>query len=180
MREANYSYSSTVSGTRKWYAAYTIARHEKKVVQHLQSRGVENFLPLYSSVRNWNGRRSTVELPLFPGYLFVCIGICEKLRVLEAPGIVRIIGFAGRLTPLPDVEVQALKATAELSTSRPSPLLVAGRTVMIKRGPLCGLQGVIVRDAREFRVVINVQTIMQAFSVELDRADLEPMFHARM
>ena len=162
----------------QWYAAYTIVRHEKKAVLHLQIRGIETFLPLYGSTRNWNGRRAKVQLPLFPGYLFVYINACDRFRVLEAPSIVRLIGNNGKLTPLAEPEVQALKASLQLQSSRPSPFLSAGRHVQIKRGPLRGLTGVVVREARELRVVIGIETIMQSFSVELDSGDLEPCMTA--
>ena len=164
------------SNSRQWYAAYTIVRHEKKAVSHLEIRGIETFLPLYGSTRNWNGRRAKVHLPLFPGYLFVFIHACDRFRVLEAPSVVRLIGNNGKLTPLPETEVQALKASLQLQSSRPSPFFAAGRRVQIKSGPLRGLTGVVVREARELRVVIKIETIMQSFSVELDSGDLEPCF----
>jgi transcription antitermination factor NusG len=176
MAAVSYLNSSTNCFTPLWYAAYTIARHEKKAVLHLESRGIQNFLPLYSSTRNWNGRRAKVQLPLFPGYLFVFIDPRDQMKVLQTPSIVRLIGFNGRLTPLNEVEVQALKATLAMSSSRPFPFFKSGRRVQIKRGPLRGLEGVIVREARELRVVINIETIMQSFSVEVDCGDLEPTF----
>jgi transcription antitermination factor NusG len=159
-----------------WYATYTAPRHEKIVIRHLQERGVESFLPLYSSTRYWNGRRAIVEMPLFPGYLFVLICACDRLNVLEAPGVIRIVGFNGQLTPLPESEVEALKATLRVPNSRPHPFLVAGKRVRIKRGPLYGLEGVVLRTARELRVVISIETIMRSFSVEIDGSDLEPSF----
>jgi Transcription termination factor nusG len=59
-----------------WYAAYTCANHEKRVAAELGVREVEHFLPLYSSIRRWKDRRVTLNLPLFPGYVFVraCAG----------------------------------------------------------------------------------------------------------
>jgi len=156
-----------------WYATYTCPRHEKKAKQHLDSRAVETFLPVYRSTRDWNGRRAVVEMPLFPGYLFVHIRECDRLRVLEAPGVIRIVGSNGRLTPLPDDDIRALASALKIRKSRPHPFLSVGERVRIKFGALRGLEGVIVREARELRMIVSVESIMRSFSVELEPGDLE-------
>src|SRR5919198_4199788 len=79
----------------QWYAAYVVARHEKVVAGQLALRSVESFLPLYNAVRYWKNRWAEVELPLFPGYLFVRISAAERLRVLRIPGVVHIVTFQG-------------------------------------------------------------------------------------
>ena len=78
-----------------WYAAYTSANHEKKVVTELERRSVESFLPLYSSIRRWKDRRVRLDLPLFPGYVFVHFALRERLRVIQVPGLARLVGFGG-------------------------------------------------------------------------------------
>lgn len=157
----------------RWYAVYTSPRHEKSVLQHLQSRSVESFLPLYSSARLWNGRRATVQLPLFPGYLFVRIHQEERLRVLEAPGVLNIISSHGKLVPLPEGEVEALRTALEARGSEPHPYLAAGEKVRIKTGLLSGLEGVIVRQTSRLRLVVSIECIMRSFVVELEASDLE-------
>src|ERR1017187_1332676 len=77
----------------QWYAAYTFANHEKGVVQQLERRSVECFLPLYESVRRWQDRRVRLQLPLFPGYIFVRLAFRDRLQVLEIPSVVRLVGF---------------------------------------------------------------------------------------
>src|SRR6202051_4240062 len=78
-----------------WYAAYTCANHEKGVTQQLERRSVECFLPLYESVRRWKDRRVRLQPPLFPGYVFVRLALCDRLQVLEIPSVVRLVGFDG-------------------------------------------------------------------------------------
>jgi transcription antitermination factor NusG len=163
----------TMSTTPSWYAVYTAPRHEKSVLRHLRSRSVESFLPLYSSARLWNGRRAMVQMPLFPGYLFVRMLPEERMRVLEAPGVLNIVSSHGKLVPLPDGEVEALRAALETRHSEPHPFLSTGRTVRIKVGPMRGLEGVIVRQTRRLRMVVSIQCIMQSFAVELEASDLE-------
>src|SRR5947208_7203198 len=81
---------------QSWYAVYTCANHEKRVAGELLLRGVEHFLPLYRSVRKWKDRRVTLGLPLFPGYVFVPLALCDTLRVLHVPTVVHIVGFGGQ------------------------------------------------------------------------------------
>ena len=71
------------SVSRLWFAVYTAPRHEKQVAQHLQYKFVDHFLPLYEVVHQWKTGPARVQLPLFPGYLFVHIGAAERRRVIE-------------------------------------------------------------------------------------------------
>jgi transcription antitermination factor NusG len=157
----------------RWYAAYTAPRHEKSALQHLECRGVESFLPLYASARMWNGRRAVVQMPLFPGYLFVSIAPEQRTKVLQAPGVLNIVSSQGRLIPLPQGEVEALRAALGTRKMEPHPLLTRGKRVRIKVGPLSGLEGVIVRQTRRMRMIVSVDCIAQSFAVELEASDLE-------
>src|SRR5258707_14093680 len=84
-----------------WYAAYTCAKHEKRVAEQFTERALENFLPQYESVRRWKDRRMKLRLPLFPGYVFVRLALREGLRGLEKPRVVRLVGFHKRPNPVP-------------------------------------------------------------------------------
>jgi transcription antitermination factor NusG len=121
----------------RWYAAYTCAKHEKRVAEQFSQRALENLLPQYESVRRWKDRRVKLQLPLFPGYVFVRLALRDHLRVLETPSVVRLVGFNGRPTALPDKEIEALRVcvAAQLHTE-PHSYLTAGRRVRIKSGPL--------------------------------------------
>ena len=94
-----------------WYAAYTSSHHEKRVVSHFAERKIESFLPLYACLRRWRNRCSvSLELPLFPNYVFVRMAARERVRVLEVPGVLSLVGFGKILAPLPDFEIEALRA----------------------------------------------------------------------
>src|SRR5713101_9790838 len=99
--------------TEHWYAAYTCSRYEKCVAKQLEQRRVECFLPLYRSWRRWKDRRKQVDLALFPGYVFVCIALQQRLRVLELPGVVRLVSFNGQPAPLPEQDIEALRSALE-------------------------------------------------------------------
>jgi transcription antitermination factor NusG len=159
-----------------WYAAYTCANNEKLVASKLLARGVEHFLPLYSSVRQWKDRRITLDLPLFPGYVFVRLALVERLRVLQIPRVVRLVGFSGVPSALPDEQVEVLRTgLAERLRAEPHPFLTVGRRVRIVRGPLAGLEGVLLRKKGSFRFVLSVELIQRSLSVDVDASEVQAL-----
>src|SRR5258707_5091799 len=140
-----------------WYVAHTSANHEKRVTQQLLERSVENFLPLYDSVRRWKDRRMQVQLPLFPGYVFVRLPLRDRLKVLQVPGVARLISFNGQPAALPDNEIEALRAgLATRLRAEPHPYLTVGRRVRVKHGPLEGVEGILIRKKNACRVVLSL------------------------
>lgn len=159
---------------RRWYAAYTCANHEKRVAEQLTQRALENFLPQYESVRRWKDRRMKLQLPLFPGYVFVRLALRDRLRVLETPSVVRLVGFNGSPTALPDKEMEALRACVATGiAAEPHAYLTTGRRVRMKAGPLAELEGVLIRKKNTFRVVVSLDLIARSAAVEVDAADVE-------
>jgi transcription elongation factor/antiterminator RfaH len=159
-----------------WYAIYTAPRHEKRVREHLSYRNVECFLPLYRTVHRWkNGCKPVVELPLFPGYLFVKIGQPERVRVLDVPGVLSFVGPKIEPAQLSDFEIETLRAGLHLQKVEPYSDLAVGQSVRIKAGPLTGLVGVLLRHSNSFRVVLTLDLIKQSVAVELEANDVEPI-----
>src|SRR5260370_38495979 len=160
----------------RWYATYTCANHEKRVAQQLVEREVEHFLPLYSSVRRWSDRRVQIDLPLFPGYVFVHIALRDRLRVRQVPGVAKLVGFGSLPLALPNEQVESLRAglNGQLRV-RPHPCLAGGRRVKVLRGPFQGAEGILVRRKGIFRVVLSLEAIMRSIAVEVDVVDVEPL-----
>jgi len=164
----------------RWYVVYVRANHEKRVAEQLGQRSVEHFLPLYESVRRWKDRRMRLQLPLFPGYVFVHLALQDRLRVLQIPSVVHFIGFSGLPCALPDEEIEALRyGLGHQPRVEPHPYLRAGRRVLIKRGPFQGLEGFLVRRKGNFRAVLSVDLIMRSIAVELDAAEIEVVQEVR-
>jgi transcription antitermination factor NusG len=165
---------STAYHEPRWYAAYTSANHEKRVAAQLGVRQVEYFLPLYASVRRWKDRRVTLQLPLFPGYVFVRMALRDRLRAVEIPGVARLVGFDGMPAALPEEEITALRNSLATGVrAEPHPLLTIGRKVRVKRGPMAGLQGILTKRKNRARLVVSVELIRRAIAVEMDEEDVE-------
>ncbi len=160
----------------RWYAAYTCANHEKRVAAELGVREVEHFLPLYSSVRRWKDRRVQLEMPLFPGYVFVRFALCDRLRVVQIPSVVRLVGFGGLPTALPDTEMEIMRSGfSDRLRAEPHPFLTVGRRVRITGGPFAGLEGILKRRKSNFRVVVSLELIQRSVAVDVAATDARPL-----
>ena len=166
---------STYSLQLRWYAAYTCANHEKSVRDQLEQRSVESFLPLYATVRHWKDRRMHLEVPLFPGYVFVRMAQVDRLRVLQVPSLVRLVGFNGQLSAFPDEEIEGLKKGLSGGVrAEPHPFMTAGRRVRIKAGPLEGREGILIRRKGISRVVLSIDLIQRSIVADIESSDVEP------
>jgi transcription antitermination factor NusG len=158
----------------QWYAAYTSAHHEKRVADQFEGRSVEHFLPLYSSMRRWKDRRVRLHIPLFPGYVFVRLDLRDRLRVLQVPGVARLVGFNGMPVALPKEEIEALRASLQRGIrAEPHPYLKVGRKVRVKTGSLMGLEGMLLRKKNKTRFVISLNLIMRSVAVEIEGSEVE-------
>jgi transcription termination/antitermination protein NusG len=172
MRET--AVNSSHGTVRHWFAVYTTCRHEKRVAQHLEQRQIEHFLPLYRTQHQWkDGSRVMVDLPLFPGYVFVRVDWSNRVSVLAVPGVVSMIGTAMRPAPLPDFEVEKLRAGLNPLRAEPHPLVTVGQRVRIKVGSLAGVEGVVIRKKGGIRVVLTLSLLMQSIAIEVEGEDVE-------
>ena len=156
-----------------WYAVYTQPRHEKKVAQQLAMRSVEAYLPLYESTRRWKDRRTKLNLPLFPGYVFVRMALQQRLKVLGVPSVVQIVGSNGQPSVLPDDDIERLRLSLANRKMEPHPYLARGKKVRIKSGALAGLEGTVLRRKGQLRIVISIDAIQRSVAMELETADLQ-------
>lgn len=160
----------------EWFVLRTHPRHEKCVAERARGRDVESFLPLYRTVRYWKDRRKELELPLFPGYVFVRTTSADRRPILQVPGVLQFITFNGQPTPVPDGEIEALRRSLTGTAAvEPFSYLTMGRPVRVRGGPLSGITGILVAKKRRFRVVLSIELIQQAVAVEVDACDLEPL-----
>jgi len=163
-------------GEPLWYAVHTSANHERRIAAQLLQRKIEHFLPLYLSVRRWKDRTVQLHMPLFPGYIFVRLALTDRLRVLQVPSVVRLVGFGGVPSPIAVEEVESLRrALADGVQVEPHPFLKAGRRVQITCGPFAGRQGILKRWKGNFRVLLSMDLIQRSMLVEVDASSVIPV-----
>ncbi len=156
----------------EWFAIYVMTRHEKRIALHLQAREIEHFLPLYETRRKWrDGSNVTVQLPLFPSYLFVRASRSQRVRALGVPGVLSAVGKR-ESSVISDTYIDSLRKVVTLGKVEPHPYLATGAVVRIRSGVLAGLQGIVVRQKSGCRVVLSLDLIERSVSMEVDIADL--------
>jgi transcription antitermination factor NusG len=160
----------------QWFAVYTLPNHEKRVARQFSERSIPHYLPLYSSVRRWKDRKMLLDLPLFPGYVFVQISLLDRVRVVQVPSLVRLVGFGGKPASLPEGDLAAIQVClSQRLRIEPHPVLQTGQRVRVMRGALAGIEGSLVRRKGIARLVLSVELIMQAVAVEVDAGDVQPV-----
>jgi transcription antitermination factor NusG len=168
--------SPAIETALPWWAVYTRHQHEKTAAEMMTTKGLEVFLPLYTSVRRWKDRRKLLSMPLFPGYVFVRGTPARRLQVLTTPGVHMILSQGDQAAMIPEEEIQAIRRTVEGNYRvEPHPFLKCGQRVRVKCGSLSGIEGILVRKKSVFRLVLSVQMLAQSVAVEIDAADVEPV-----
>ena len=159
---------------RPWYALYTRHQHEKMVNQILSNKGFDTFLPLYATTHNWKDRSKALSLPLFPCYVFLKGGIERRLQILTTPGIYGLVSSAGQPAAIPDIEIEAIRRVVESGTPVEAyPFLKCGNWVRVKCGPLTGIEGILVRKKNISRLVLSVEILGTAASIEVAAFQVE-------
>jgi transcription antitermination factor NusG len=159
----------------EWFAIWTRSRHEHMVRDQLQRKRVEAFLPTITRWSRWKDRKKKIDWPLFPGYCFARFDPADALPILKCTGVVNIVSFDGKPAAIPEIELDSIRLLvgSELQYD-PCPMIHEGMMVSVVHGPLKGVVGRLVRkDAPKARLVLSVDLIGQAVSVEVDAADVK-------
>ncbi|MFQ5964739.1 MAG: UpxY family transcription antiterminator [Candidatus Scalinduaceae bacterium] len=161
----------------KWYAVHTRSRHEKQVDLLLSKKSIETFLPLIHTLSRWKDRKKHVDLPLFPGYLFVHVGEEYLPDVKYTRGVAKILGTdIDKPTPIPDKQILDLKTVLERDVKLdPYPYLKKGTLVRVKSGPLMGVEGFLVERKGDYKIVIRIDLLQKGAAAEVYIADVEPI-----
>ena len=167
--------ASETSATTRWYALWTRLRHEAVVRQQLERKRIEASLPTVTKWSRWKDRKKQIDRTLFPGYCFARFDLGSRLEVLKCSGVVNIVSFEGEVVPIPDVEIEGIRQLVESDLRHdPCPLVRDGMMAEGTHGRLRGVVGRLVRKGTHARLVLSVDMLGQAVSVEVDAADVKP------
>lgn len=160
----------------RWYAVQTRSRHEKKAAAELGEKGIYCFLPLTTQIHQWSDREKEVEVPLFPGYLFVNTLTIPEVRVsvLRTSGITSFVGNQGKGTPIPDKQIEAVQALVNQRVPMTAhPFLSVNQKVRIRGGSLDGVEGVLVGVNPDLSLVVSVDLIQRAVAIRVSGYEVE-------
>ena len=141
----------------------------------MERKGLDAFLPTIPKWSRWKDRKKKIDWPLFPGYCFARFDPVNRLAVLKCAGVVSIVSFNGEIAPIPDAQIDAIRTLVESDLQYdPCPLIQEGMMVEVAHGPLKGVVGRLQRKGAHARLILSVDLIGQAVSVEVDAADVKP------
>jgi len=160
----------------QWYAVQTRSRHEKKAAAELRDKGIYCFLPLTTQIHHWSDRDKEVEVPLFPGYVFVnTLGAPEaRVSILRTSGVANFVGNNGRGTAIPERQIEAVRAIVNQRVPITThPFLSVNQKVRIRGGSLDGVEGVLVGVNSDLSLVVSVDLIQRAVAIRVSGYEVE-------
>jgi transcription antitermination factor NusG len=163
-----------------WNVIHVVAKHEKRVAQHLAARSIEHYLPLYAERSKWSDRTVVLERPLFTGYVFVRFSPHSRLPIISIPGVIRLLGDTAVDTVDPEEVATIREGLAKGHILRPHPFLLAGTRVRIRAGIFSGVEGIVTKLRPSCRVILLVSAIQQCFSLEIGLEHLDVLKPANL
>jgi transcription termination/antitermination protein NusG len=157
-----------------WFALTAKHQHEPTVARLLGGKGIEVFHPTYAAVRQWKDRKKTVQLPLFPGYVFFTGGLDRRVEILSTPGVFSIVSFGDSAAEISGEEMEGIRrAVAGSMPIQPHPFLAEGERVRVTRGVLAGVNGMLLRRKDAYRLVLSIELLGRSAAVEIDTEMVE-------
>jgi len=157
--------------TPRWYALTTLSRHEWLVTKQLQSHGLEPFLPIKSEIHRWSDRLKKIEVPLFPGYVFLHANMCGEVRhtIQRLRGCGGFITMHGEPVPIPDEQISGIQKILQQRVSCTTySYLTIGQRVRVRGGSLDGMEGMLVRTNGENSLVMSVDGIGRSVAIRIE------------
>jgi transcription antitermination factor NusG len=164
------------SAQHRWFALRVKSRTEKVVATIARHKGFEEFLPLYQCRRRWSDRFKSVEVPLFPGYVFCKLNPEYRLPLLTIPGVMGFVGIGKIPVAIEETEIAAIQAALGAGLiAEPYPFLEVGQRVRLAEGPLAGTEGFLVEVRKQQRIAVSVSLLKRSVAVEIDRHWVRPL-----
>ena len=159
---------------KKWIAIYTKSRHEQIVINELSKKDIESFCPMFKERRQWSDRKKWVHFPLFRSYVFARIHLKENIFVLQTIGVNKIVKFQNKISIIPDQVINDIKNVVNGGYKiQQVDYFIKGDEVSVISGPLKGVNGIIQDLKGDSRLIMKVEAIRQAFSIEISSKQLK-------
>lgn len=154
--------------SKSWYVIYTAPKAEKKIASTICDLGMESYLPLYTSIRKWSDRKKKVELPLFPNYVFVKTEATNRFDLFGVQGILKFVSVQRNPVVVPESEIEMIRKVLDKKYEvLQEDYFQAGTKVMVKEGQLGGLVGVVLKQNGTSRVMLRIEELQKAFSINI-------------
>ncbi len=168
--------SESTAATRLWYALRVKSNFERTASLILSGKGYTTYVPVCRQLRRWSDRTNITEVPLFPGYVVVQFDVDNRLPVLTTPGVVHVVPPNRPPMAVDETELESVRVVVASGLPiGPYPFLQIGQQVVISRGSMTGLEGILVQVKGTFRLVVSVTLLQRSVAVEIDRDWVRPV-----
>jgi transcription antitermination factor NusG len=160
-----------------WYALTVKHQHETAARSALEFKGFEALAPTYRARRRWSDRIKEMDLPLFAGYVFCRFAFTDRIKVVDVPGVAKVVEFGGQPAEISECEIAAIRAVVDSKLPlRPWTHLKTGDRVRVERGPLRGVEGTLLREDRDtLQLVIGIEMLQRSLAVEVEADMVTPV-----
>jgi transcriptional antiterminator NusG len=155
-----------------WYALWVMSNAEFTVLDALYGYQIEAFLPTWTEITQWSDRKKTIRRPLFPGYLFVRCDAKQRVLLTRIAGVIEVLPTSMNPLPVDPAEIENVRRALAAGLPMKPCAYVSGDEVVIDSGPLAGVKGIVQRTKNGTRVVVKIEMLQRAVSVEIDALDL--------
>jgi transcription antitermination factor NusG len=155
-----------------WLALVVRSRHEKSVQTILDAKGYRTSLPLVRCIhKRLAGSAWDSQKPLIAGYVFAVHDPDNPFRIVTTPGVVQIVSFGNSPGTIPESEIETLERIAASGLPVANCVYTrVGEKVELIDGPLRGVQGIVLREAKSTRLIVGVDLLQRSLTVEIESA----------
>ena len=153
----------------EWFAVRVKSNFERAVASAARGKAFEEFVPFWQTRRRWSDRDKSIDVPLFPGYIFCRFQRDHRLPLLMIPGVLHIVGIGKIPVPIDDTEIAAIQTAVQSGLPfEPRPYLELGERVVVQRGPLAGVEGILVEQRKNYRLVVSITLLKRSVAVGIE------------
>ncbi|MCP4180083.1 MAG: hypothetical protein GY756_20155 [bacterium] len=159
-----------------WTPVRTKVKREKKLAEYCLANNIIHYLPLRLSIKRYNKKNVTFNVPMFPGYIFCNLSTDIYKILVKSHHVLFRVGMDTAIESLLISELNALKIFENISTEKEltiKPEIVEGKEITITAGTLAGVSGIITRRNEKEMVTVNIEILGQSVTVESDIGDIE-------
>ena len=160
----------------QWYAIYTRANGEKKLLSSLVEKNIECYLPLKKTLKSWSDRKKWVEEPLFRCYIFVKVCYREFFTALNTPGVVCYVSFGGKAQPIPEAQILNIKSFLNQSDHEVTltyERIQKGVSVEVLHGTLKGVKGEVINICGQTRLVMCIDSMNCSLYANISKEEVK-------
>ncbi len=159
-----------------WFALKVRTRYEQLAALGLRGKNYDCFLPTYPERRRYSDRYQQVQTALFSGYVFCRFDPTRRLPILTTQAVEYVVGLGNVPQPIEEAEIAAIQRIVQSGLlAKPWPNLKVEQRVYIQEGPLKGLDGGIVSEKGQHRLVVSVELLQRSVAVEIERHWIRPL-----